>query len=181
MTSRDLSLMNNMQIRKQNRMPGFDYASTAWYYVTVCPKSKKEWFGTISQEHIHINGNGIILRNQWLWLALQYPYVNVYDFVIMPDHFHGILSISSPHQMTGHDLSLQNSLKIKTLSQLIGAFKTTSSKLIHQSGCENFIWQRSYYDHIVRNQVDYMRIRKYIFENPLHWYLDNRNLAFKMI
>jgi len=69
----------------------------------------------------------------------------------------------------------QQTQKIKPLSELIGAFKTTSSKLIHQNGLSEFQWQRNYYDRIIRNEKELEKIRKYIFENPLKWELDRNN------
>ena len=69
----------------------------------------------------------------------------------------------------------QRTRKIKPLPELIGAFKTTSSKLIHQRGLSEFQWQRNYYDHIIRNEKELDKIRKYIVENPLKWELDRNN------
>ncbi len=71
--------------------------------------------------------------------------------------------------------SQRQTWKIKPLSELIGAFKTTSSKLIHQNGLSEFQWQRNYYDRIIRNEKELDKIRKYIFENPLKWELDKNN------
>ena len=103
----------------------------------------------------------------------------------MPDHFHAIVKIVHTESDnntvgTGRDLSLHcnnpdqnnNNLspwKYKPLDQIIGAFKTTSSKLIHQSGYNDYAWQRSYYDHIVRNTNSLNRIREYIINNPENW------------
>jgi putative transposase len=110
----------------------------------------------------------------------------------MPDHFHAIVKIVHTESGnntvgtgcdivgTGRDLSLQcnnpvqnnNNLsprKYKPLDQIIGAFKTTSSKLIHQSGYNDYAWQRSYYDHIVRDTVSLNRIRQYIIDNLINW------------
>ncbi|MEA1937368.1 MAG: transposase, partial [Patescibacteria group bacterium] len=84
----------------------------------------------------------------------------------------------------GRDLPLQSqsqrqckqqTRKIKPLSELIGALKTTSSRLIHQYGLSEFQWQRNFYDHIIRNEKELDKIRKYIFENPLKWELNRNN------
>ena len=76
---------------------------------------------------------------------------------------------------TSNDLFLQKSIKIKPLSELIGVFKTTSSKLIHLNGLSNFSWQRSYYDHIIRDEKSLDNIRLYVRENPLTWDTDKTN------
>ncbi len=93
----------------------------------------------------------------------------------MPNHFHGILIIKNILNPvgTGLDLSLQK--KCLSLSNIIGAFKTTSSKYIHQTGLDSFRWQRSYYDHIIRNEYSLFRIRKYIKNNPRNWEDDRNN------
>ncbi|KKQ37118.1 MAG: hypothetical protein US54_C0044G0007 [Candidatus Roizmanbacteria bacterium GW2011_GWA2_37_7] len=157
-------------IRKRNRLQNYDYSQSAWYYVTVCPNIKKDWFGKFIGKEIQINDEGIIIEERWRWLEDNFSNVKIKDFVIMPDHFHGVISINSV--VTGLDLSLQ---KQYTLSNIIGAFKTTSSKQIHLSGYNDFKWQRSFYDRIIRNETDYLRIKKYIFDNPLDWYLEHRD------
>ena len=101
-------------------------------------------------------------------MAEQYTYVELDAYVIMPNHFHGIISIVG----NGRDRSLQ---KIKPLPELVGAFKTTSSKLIHKAGFTEFRWQKSFYDHIIRNETSLLRIREYIANNSLQWHLDIEN------
>ena len=124
-----------------------------------------------------LNKYGDCVKQQWEWLSRQYPYVTTDEFVIMPNHIHGILIISrntgSAEDRTGRDLSLQS---IKSLSSLIGAFKTTSSKLIHQNGLSHFKWQRSFFDHIILNDKSLQIIREYIKNNPATWDSDEENL-----
>lgn len=124
-----------------------------------------------------LNEYGKIVQKRWLWIQEQYEYVELDEFIIMPNHFHGILIIEYEiHKVgTGRDLSLQGKQKIKPLPQLIGAFKTTSSKMIHQSGKPDFAWQRSFYDHIIRNEKSLNHIREYIRNNPLKWETDKNN------
>ncbi len=85
----------------------------------------------------------------------------------MPNHVHAIVEIDSSK-------AIEN-CKIKSLSQLIGAYKTTSSKLIHLEGLEEFVWQRSFHDHIIRNGASYKRIYDYIISNPKRWNNDSFN------
>ena len=121
-----------------------------------------------------LNEYGEIVKERWLWLQDQYNYVKCCEYAIMPNHFHGILIIDTIVG-AGRDLPLQ---KIKPLSELIGAFKTTSSKLIHQTGLNEFRWQRSFYDHIIRNESSLNNIRQYIRQNPLNWDTDKNNLLY---
>jgi REP element-mobilizing transposase RayT len=88
--------------------------------------------------------------------------------VQMPNHIHGILEINRDFIVrTGRDLSVQK--KIKSLSELMGAYKTTTSKKIHVMGYPDFAWQRSFHDHIIRNTTSYEKIYAYILNNPKHW------------
>ncbi len=113
-----------------------------------------------------INQYGQIVVEQWLWLRKQYSYIELDNFIVMPNHFHGIIYINNM-VVTGRDLSLQ--MKIKSLSEIIGAFKTTSSKLIHKIGNNEFCWQRSFYDRIIRSDDELNVIREYVLYNPKKW------------
>ena len=172
--------------RKRNRLHEWDYSTPHWYYVTICTHNHSELFGKIVDGKMILNEYGKIVQKQWLWLNKHYDYIALDEFVVMPNHFHGILIIvglgrdltgnnESNNKRTSLDLSLQKPVKIKSISELIGAFKTTSSKLIHRNGLSNFSWQRSYYDHIIRNEESLYEIRRYIRENPLKWDIDKNN------
>ena len=129
--------------------------------MTICVQDRVNYFGDVTDGKMALNEFGKIVDRQWLWLKQNFSYVDLDEFVIMPNHFHGILIIG-PVGM-GRDPYLQ---KIKTLPQLIGAFKTTSSKLIHQSGLLDFQWQKSFYDHVIRQDESLDKIREYIVNNP---------------
>ena len=131
-------------------------------------------FGEVKAGAMILNDYGQIAGKQWIWLPEQYPYVELDEFVVMPNHFHGILSIVGNGRGVGNgrDRSLQ---KIKSLSELMGAFKTTSSKFIHKSGLSEFQWQKSFHDHIIRDDEDLSRVREYIVNNPLKWDEDVEN------
>lgn len=193
--------------RKRNRMQGFDYSSDNLYFVTICVKDRVCCLGVVvdvvtgrdlsvrdidesnidelniimnSDEFINkieLNEFGKIVKNQIEWLAGQYKYVDVHNFVIMPNHVHMIIEIDKKKLTVGtaRELSVQvqdKEIKIKSLSSLIGAFKTTSSKMIHQVGFADFAWQRSFHDHIIRNEKSYQNISNYIDLNPEKWMTD---------
>jgi len=166
--------MRTLHIRKPNRLKGYDYSQPGYYFVTICTQNKIKYFGIIRENNMFLNKYGLIARKRWLWLEQQYKYVKLDEFVIMPNHVHGIVEIKS-NVGTSRDLTLhknndpRNHIKIKPLSELIGAFKTTSSKYIHQAGLEEFAWQRSFYEHIVRNEKSLEKIRWYIKNNPSLW------------
>jgi REP element-mobilizing transposase RayT len=128
---------------------------------------------------LELNEFGKIVQDRILWLAEQYQYVAIHNYVVMPNHVHAIIEIDSrkllptSRDLTVLDLSVRDEeIKIKSLSSLIGAFKTTSSKMIHQAGFLNFAWQRSFHDHIIRNEKAYFNISNYIDTNPEKWMVD---------
>ena len=162
-----------MKNRKTNRLERYDYSQGGCYFVTICVKERQSLFGEIIQDGMVLNQTGVIVNSRWQWLSERYEYVELDEYVIMPNHFHGILIIQ-----TRKDRSRPvptDALKIKSLSELIGAFKTTSSKRIRENGFAYFQWQRSFYDHVIRNDDDLNRIREYIQNNPLKWSLDEYN------
>ena len=150
--------------------------------------------GSKEQGRMVLNEYGKIAERQWFWLGEQYLYVVLHSFVVMPNHIHGIIEICRDRVTTGHDiyvevgtgrdLSMNNGekrtshdlslhkIKIKSLSELMGAYKTTVSKQIHLSGFTGFLWQRSYYDHIIRDNTSFETISDYIENNPTIWEQD---------
>ena len=147
-----------MQGRKRNRMQGFDYSADATYFVTICTKDKVHHFGKIEGGKMTLNEYGKIVENGILWLEKQYPYFELHNFVVMPNHVHILFEINRKENM-----------KLKSVSSLMGAYKTTSSKQIHSLGNEVFSWQRSFHDHIVRTENRYEMIFNYITNNPENW------------
>jgi len=168
-----------MRNRKPNRLKGYDYSQDGVYFITVCIQNHIEWFGNIKNEKMVLNKCGGIVEKQWAWLGDQYPYVVLDEHVVMPNHFHGIISILGNGRMdgcvvgNGRDRSLQ---KIKPLPELIGAFKTTSSKLIHGIGALQFHWQKSFYDHVIRSEKSLQAIREYVVNNSMKWDMDIENV-----
>jgi len=187
-----------MNDRKKMRHINRNYSEPGHYCVTICTQDREPWFGTIKNGIMTLNECGVIVDNQWRWLATNFDNVRIDEFCVMPDHFHGILQIlGDGHDVdrrdvvrhdvvrrdvgNGRDHSLRTcghieyTKKIKPLPELIGAFKTTSSKKIHQSGATGFRWQKSFYDHVVRDGNDHARLRRYIAENALNWVKDEGN------
>jgi len=182
--------------RKLNRLPGYDYSNSGCYFVTICTKNKGEVLGKVENGEVILNNLGKVVKNQWLWLMDRYKYLKYDEWIIMPDHVHGIMKIENDYkgdegngreeeegngreeeEGNGRDRSVQNDEniairsvqnknKIKSISELIGAFKTTSSKMIHNLGYLDFRWHKSFYDEIIRDEVALKNIRKYIIENP---------------
>lgn len=172
-------------------MKGFDYSSDNLYFVTICVKDRLCCFGEIIEEtgrdlsvhnlnqnqnpdkndakksnhRMKLNKFGLIVQERMEWLPMQYQYVVIHNYVVMPNHVHLVIEIDS--------LCVSKDIKIKSLSSLMGAFKTTSSKLIHEAGFREFAWQRSFHDSIIRSNIAHQNISNYIDMNPLKWQQDS--------
>jgi len=151
-----------MRVRKRNRMLGYDYSQDNLYFVTICLKDMVCTFVNVENKQMLLNSYGEIVKKQWFWLTEQYSYIELHAFVVMPNHIHGIIEIKRNKAMIDNQ-------KIKPLSQLIGALKTTSSKQIHLLGESDFVWHRSFHDHIILNEEAFDKISKYIENNPMKW------------
>jgi putative transposase len=168
------------------RKPFHDYSQDGLYFVTSCIKHRICHFGNVIDNKMVLNSFGLIAHDQWDWLLNRYPYLSSHAFVVMPNHIHGVLEInrsliyaSRPEVGQTEKASIasisqlsEQPIKIKPLDQLLGAYKTTSSKLIHLSNLPEFEWQRSYHDHIIRAEKSYQRIVDYIRTNPESWEQD---------
>ena len=198
-----MGIMKKTKNRKLNRLKNYNYSNEGLYFVTICIKNRHNLFGKIENNQMILNQYGKIIFQQWKWLFKRYEYVKQDEFVVMPNHVHGILIIIPGRDVIGRDvigrdrsrpvptntntnkntntntnlrMQTNNLQKIKSLSELIGAFKTTSSKKIHQIGMKNFQWQRSFHDRIIRDFDSLHNIRNYIQNNPKIWFRDRNNI-----
>ena len=150
--------------RQSIRLKGYDYSQCGAYFVTICVHNRGCLFGAIADGKMQLNEIGVMVQHGWEWLPQQYPYVAIDAFVVMPNHFHGILTITDVCEgdSTG---------KRKPLGRLVGVFKTITTKGFNEMWCcpVEKLWQRNYYEHIIRGDNDYLRIAEYIQTNPFNW------------
>lgn len=165
---------NYYQDRKTYRLPGYDYSHGGYYMITMRTQGRIEYFGKINNERMELNQCGLIVNQIWQWLPQQYPYVSLDEYIIMPNHFHGIVYIDQEQRWAARVPPLPR--MVNSLSRVMAAFKVRTSKLIHQSGLLEFKWQRSFYDNIIRNGMQLENFRRYIRENPTKWWRDRSNL-----
>lgn len=170
--------------RKQLRLRGYDYAFPGVYFVTICSAGKRPVFGSVNEGKTVLSSIGEIVRSEWIALAERFAGLVLDEFVIMPNHLHGVLAFvgdaggASPSPTTTNTaMSPGRASPSPTLFEVIGAFKSISTikvnKLMGRRGVP--LWQRSYYEHIVRTGEDVRKIQRYILENPLMWSLDPEN------
>jgi REP element-mobilizing transposase RayT len=162
--------------RRSIRLKNYDYSSAGEYFVTICSHDRKHLFGEIVGEEIRLNEYGLIVQQTWHDLIHHIPNIELDEFVCMPNHVHGIIVILDA--MVGAGSEPAPTGKRYTLSEIVRQFKTFSAKHINEKRKSTGIpvWQRNYYEHIIRDDNDLYNTREYILNNPLTWFFDEENL-----
>jgi REP element-mobilizing transposase RayT len=173
--------------RRTLRLPGYDYAQTGAYFVTICAECRACLFGEIIAGEMHRNGAGQMLAERWARLQSKYA-VKADEFIVMPNHVHGILIVEgiepAMQAATGqpHVAAPTQSIAQSPLGTMVGWFKAMTSNAyirgVKQQGWPPFdgrLWQRNYYEHIVRGERNLAAIREYINANPARWADDPEN------
>jgi len=167
-------MMSRRLNRKSNRLRNFDYSEGGYYYVTICTKDKKQYFGEIINGKMNFNKCGRVARKRWLEIPIHYENVDIDLFIIMPNHIHGIIIIKEKScdtvvgteqcsVPTDENLKLSNK-NYGLLSKAVKSFKNAVTKDIKNiSKNNNFSRQRSFYGHIIRA------------DEGLKWDLDENN------
>ena len=164
--------------RKSNRLKEYDYSQSGAYFVTICTKDSDDLFGEIQNGTMIENEKGAIVHCCWEDLPRHYTNVALDVFVVMPNHVHGIIMIlNNDDAVVGarHASPLRG--KRNNLGNIVGSFKspTTAQNNRQRKTHGTTIWQRGYYDHIIRSEKSLNRIREYIDTNPQRWQYDKEN------
>ena len=211
--------------RRSIRLKGYDYSRAGLYFITLCCQGRAHLLGGIEKNEMRPNGAGQMVATEWLALTERFPHTRLHEFIVMPNHFHGILEIidtpvgpslvggpdpvggpnpkpkNKPDQVNdfppenpesglgGEEVGGQPRGLPQRISQLgsgkgvrstvgdiVGAFKSITTvayiRGVKESGWASFdrrLWQRNYYEHIIRNEAAYTRIANYIINNPANW------------
>ncbi|HMW06832.1 MAG TPA: transposase [Leptospiraceae bacterium] len=172
-----------MQERKLNRLSGYDYSTAGYYFITSCVKNRECLLGEIFNSKMDLNEFGKIVNTCWLDLPNHYKNIQLDEFVIMPNHFHGIIYIMGNGDVidVGNGFKPFPTLAMKPfptgknqgLPEIVRGFKTFSSRRINETNPnQKFQWQKSYHDRIIRNERELFLIRRYIRNNPMNWMKD---------
>ena len=165
--------------RKLNRLKEYDYSKTGYYFITLCTKGGIECFGEVENEKMILNQFGKVVENCWNSIPNYYEDVEIDEFIVMPNHVHGILIIQENDDKRTEQCSVPTNTETRygLLSKVIKSFKNAVTKKIHQElRSDNFQWQRSFYDHVIRNEQSLYQIRSYIVNNPLKWELEKNKI-----
>ena len=172
-----------MHRRKSNRLHAFDYASAAEYFVTICTEDRECHFGEIKSGKMRLSHIGQIARKCWADIPDHFPNVELDEYEVMPNHMHGIVRVKSRVGTRRRGVQLNAptedhsrlSPKKGTLSVILRTYKAAITTLCREQGFTYFGWLQGFHDHIIRNQGDLNRIRKYIRDNVKNWEADEEN------
>ncbi|OGW72566.1 MAG: hypothetical protein A2Y02_02505 [Omnitrophica bacterium GWA2_52_12] len=174
------------------RLKNYDYSSAGFYFVTLCAHNRERLFGEIRGDAMFHNENGKIVETTWHDLIKHVNGIALDSFVIMPNHIHGIIviagsekTVEEPSVFVGaipttagrHELPLRSERRKMLLPKLVGRLKMVTAKRINElRGTPGApVWQRNYYEHVIRDEKSLSEMREYIANNPKQWDLDENN------
>ena len=176
-----MDLFKNQFRIESARLKDWDYSTPWWYYVTINTKDHVSYFGEIIKSKIRLNDFGEFVNREWIKSKEIREHIDLDYFIIMPNHLHGIVIINEPmeiksgvvetHRHASQKFSNREENKSvrNSLSNIIRGFKSSVTTWARKNGYPEFNWQSRFFDHIIRNQEDLFRIRKYMENNPLRW------------
>lgn len=153
----------NIHHRRSIRLTGYDYSQSGAYFITICTHNRQCIFGDIVDGAMNLNELGNIVRSHWQELEKRHPNVEIDESIVMPNHLHGIIFLDE-----------RSSDRLKSISEIIRGFKTFSARKINKffgrKGTP--VWQRNYYERIIRTEDESNNITKYIINNLINWDTD---------
>jgi putative transposase len=168
--------------RRSIRLKGYDYKQAGAYFITVCTQDRACFFGNVVDGEMLSSDSGRVAQAAWSDLPGRFQNINLDEFVVMPNHIHGIILVgtqfiaptnSSQPPIANTDQGPMN--RAPTLGRIIRAYKAVTTRHIRRTANATFAWQRNYYEHIIRNDESLNRIRQYILDNPTRWVFDREN------
>lgn len=186
-----MSLYKNKYRIETARLPGWDYSSAAYYFITICTHGKQPFFGLLRKGRMDFSKIGRIAEQCWMEIPIHFPQTQLHEHVVMPNHVHGIIRIVdnvpdqivetqnfAPLQKCENPQNPKKSFQpnafgpqLKNIGSIIRGYKIGATKWCTMQNI-NFSWQHRFYDHIIRDNRELYRIRKYIIDNPKNWQRD---------
>ena len=168
---------------KTKRLKHWNYEWSAAYFVTICTKNKVPYFGEIKAQEMELSRVGVIANVLWQEIKFHAKNVSLGSFVVMPNHLHGVLILNGNDEYLKEEQRHAFALQLppgerrfqnqgsNSLSSIIGSYKSAVTKHCNRLGF-TFVWQSSFYEHIIRNEQSFYRISNYIIDNPINWNKD---------
>jgi REP-associated tyrosine transposase len=195
-TNHDAS--SSVRNRRSIRLRGYDYSQAGAYFITICTQNRRYLFGTIVGGRMVLNDAGRAAATCWLQIPDHFPNVELDEWVVMPNHMHGIVVImdasanatappvgannvgANNYSPLPGDLAIPDDLAIqrptgtsRTIGSMVRGFKIGVTKWYRQRLDASHIWQRNYWEHVIRNEQELNHVRRYIVDNPLQWAQDS--------
>jgi putative transposase len=172
--------MSNNRSRRSIRLKGYDYSADGAYFITICVRNRECLLGEINDGQMILNEYGSIVRDVWEDLPDRVSDIDLDEYIIMPNHFHAIISIDKSPESTEIQKDLDvDDIKARRkmiLPKVVGRFKMLTAKAINQSReIEGSFWQRNYYERVIRSEEDCQIVRQYIINNPVKWEMDEHH------
>jgi putative transposase len=152
--------------RRSLRLPGYDYSQAGAYFITACTHNRVMLFGEVIECDVRLNEKGAIVQQTWDALPTHYHGIDLDAFIVMPNHMHGIIVLADRSEGR------------HAIPEIVRGFKTFSARRVNErAGKSGVLWQRGYYEHVIRNEKALDRIRAYIANNPARWADDPENIS----
>ena len=188
--------------RRSIRLPGYDYSQAGAYFITLCSWQRAFLFGEVVDGEMKLTVLGKIVTAEWQRLAVRFPFLQLGEWVVMPNHFHGILIIGEsdgtgtggisdglypageresadnfPRALTAPNPSAREQFGAPVAGSIPTIIRSFKASVTCMARSEGTVWQRNYYEHIIRNEAEMQRITDYIQHNPLRWQEDQLHPA----
>jgi REP element-mobilizing transposase RayT len=181
--------------RRSIRLKGYDYSQAGLYFITICVQNRECLFGEIVNGEMVLNDAGTIANKCWLDIPKHFPNAVLHEHIVMPNHIHGIVELSNNvvgaenflpiSNNTEHTIGAENfpiraenfqpqrnefqKMIPRSIGSIVKGFKIGVTKWFRNNAVDETIWQRNYYEHIIRNAQTYQTISEYIINNPAKW------------
>ena len=184
---------------ESTRLKGWDYSSAGMYFVTICTRNRECLFGDVVNGEMHLSRIGEIVAEEWQNTPQVRPYVELDEWIVMPNHIHGIIVITDAVETFRRNVSITQTfrrnvsitqtfhrnvsttnpsrLKPRSIGSIIGQIKSICTKRISGEDFKGFNWQERFWDEIIWNERTLNAIRTYIINNPANWDKDKDNPA----
>jgi REP element-mobilizing transposase RayT len=180
-----MTLFKNKYRSESIRLKGWDYRNAGYYFITICTHQREHYFGRVVAHEMGLSPLGEIAAQFWCEIPSHHAGIDLDEWIIMPNHVHGIVVIREHAVETLHATSLPHenaemsaiSPKAGSLSVVIRSYKSAVTRWAGLNGYQNFAWQPRFYDHIIRDETSLHNIRAYISGNPVKWETDRENLS----
>jgi REP element-mobilizing transposase RayT len=169
--------MSSYVSRKATRLPGYDYSQAGGYFVTLCVEARQCIFGTVEDGEMRLNPLGRMIHEVWGGLASHYSLIAMDEFIVMPDHLHGIVFLTGDETGKRPDGAIDLPTLIRNFKNFTVREQRKGVQQERWTAVPLGLWQRDYHDHVIRNERDLAAIREYIASNPMRWHLEREYRA----